>query len=127
MAGDMLAQAWDLARQGAEQYGGPASKYFKSALEMGWADLRRNAPDADDAEEEDPEVPMTPVNSKNLAAVGYVPKTSTLTVQFNSGPTYNYQNISLTTFKNMMAAASPGQFFYHNIRDDYGHAPIGKK
>ncbi len=58
----------------------------------------------------------TPVSSSNLASVGYDPLTATLEVQFHSGDIYDYANVSLATYNQLLAAPSKGSFFYYAIR-----------
>ncbi|NUN14265.1 MAG: KTSC domain-containing protein [Myxococcales bacterium] len=56
------------------------------------------------------------VQSSNLTAVGYDPKTQTLEVEFQHGGVYQYRNVPETVYDELLNSPSKGQFFYYNIR-----------
>ena len=45
---------------------------------------------------------MQPVTSTNVAAVGYDPATRTMRVAFQSGGLYDYYNVNLALFEQML-------------------------
>lgn len=59
---------------------------------------------------------MTPVKSSNLSAVGYDPATRALTVQFKSGASHHYADVSPEAHAALMAAESVGKHFHAHIR-----------
>lgn len=56
------------------------------------------------------------LNSSLLASASYSPASRTLTVVFNSGKSYTYQNVDISIFDGLRAAESPGRFFGKQIR-----------
>lgn len=65
------------------------------------------------------------VSSSNLKEVGYDEKRQTLEVEFlHLGEVYRYYAISRHTFESMMGASTPGQYFYHFIRESYPYIRI---
>ena len=63
---------------------------------------------------------MTYVTSSNLRAVDYDPRTATLTIDFHTGRRYQYHGVPETLYRQLLYAASKGQFFASFIR---GHFP----
>ena len=66
---------------------------------------------------------MIPVSSSNLAAVGY--ENGTLNVRFHSGALYEYSNVPVSVYQNLMNAASHGSYFSAHIRNVYPYRRIG--
>lgn len=54
----------------------------------------------------------------------YNTATSTLTVEFVSGNTYEYYNVPATVYNLLVKAQSKGQFFNANIRGNYRFARL---
>ena len=69
---------------------------------------------------------MTPVVSSNITAVGHDPLTSTLRIQFNSGVSYDYQNVPSTLHNNLITADSIGSFFSKQIKSNPTAYPFTK-
>jgi len=67
------------------------------------------------------------IKSSNIQAVGYVPKTSTLTVQFKGGKTYNYADVPEKIYNQFKSADSPGNFFHVNIKGVFQSTIAGMK
>lgn len=61
----------------------------------------------------------TPVTSSNISSVGYDEQTSTLEITFKSSGTYQYSNVSIETYKELLGAGSVGQYFHQNIKGQY--------
>lgn len=59
---------------------------------------------------------MQTVTSSNIAAIGHNADTSTLRITFNSGTSYDYQNIPESLFRELLVAESVGSFFTRNIK-----------
>lgn len=62
---------------------------------------------------------MHPVRSSNVAAIGHDPDSQILTVQFHSGRSYRYANVSEEVFEQFLDAESKGRFFNEHIKDVY--------
>lgn len=60
--------------------------------------------------------PMTPVKSSNLKAVGYDSTTKALTVEFNNGAKWRYDDVDAKHHTGLMGADSPGVYFHTHIR-----------
>jgi hypothetical protein len=59
------------------------------------------------------------VRSRDIAIVGYDPKSLTLEVAFRNGGVYHYSGVPETIYKNLMAASSHGSYFQENIKEKY--------
>lgn len=62
---------------------------------------------------------MPTVASSNVSAVDYVKETRTLTVQFHSGQTYEYTDVSPQTYAAMLRSPSPGSFVHRVLAPSY--------
>jgi hypothetical protein len=62
--------------------------------------------------------------STNITAFGYDPESSTLSIKFKSGTTYNYMQVPDKVFEAMKTSASKGRFFQKNIKDLFQHQKI---
>ena len=58
----------------------------------------------------------TPVESSNLASVGYDESSHTLEVEFNHGGIYQYFDVPISVYQELMAAGSHGQYFAQNVK-----------
>ena len=65
-----------------------------------------------------------PVVSSNLVSVGYDENGSTLEVEFKSGSVYQYFDVPLWEFENLMSADSIGGYHYENIREAYRYTQL---
>lgn len=68
---------------------------------------------------------MTPVKSSNIKAVGYDAKSRALDVQFHSGATHRYHDVSPEKHQALMAADSVGSHFHANIRNAHKSSKVG--
>jgi hypothetical protein len=59
---------------------------------------------------------MQPVESSNIKAVGYDQPNGTLRVQFLSGATHDYPDVSSAEYASFLAADSKGKHFHRHIR-----------
>jgi hypothetical protein len=59
---------------------------------------------------------MERVESSNIKAIGYDPATKTLSVEFRSGHSANYSDVSPEQHADFMAAPSKGKHFHKHIR-----------
>jgi hypothetical protein len=64
-------------------------------------------------------VPKTEVKSSNIKSIDYTVLTQNLTIEFNSGETYSYSNVSPATWAAFLAAPSKGLFFSTNLKNSY--------
>ena len=62
---------------------------------------------------------MHPVTSTLIKAVGYNLDREEMTVQFHSGDTYVYRDLSLPVYEALVEAKSAGAFFMRNVRGQY--------
>jgi hypothetical protein len=65
----------------------------------------------------------TAVTSSNLRSVGYDDATRTLEIEFKNG-VYQYADVPLEVYQQLMSAASHGSYFIQNIRDAYSVSRI---
>lgn len=66
----------------------------------------------------------SPVSSSNLRSVGYDRDSSTLEIEFNGGAIYQYLNVPMYVFQELMNASSHGSYFSAHIRDSYQYRRI---
>lgn len=59
------------------------------------------------------------VKSSNLKSVRYDSKTKILQITFHGDVTYEYSNVPLTVYKQLIKAKSKGRFAYYNICYEY--------
>lgn len=60
------------------------------------------------------------VASSNVACVGYDEDTHTLEVEFNNGSVYQYSDVPIHVFDELVNAGSVGSYLHHNIKNIYG-------
>ena len=58
-------------------------------------------------------------SSSNISAFRYDKNTDTLQVDFNSGSTYEYMNVSPQTHRAFQSALSKGEYFARHIRSRF--------
>ena len=63
-------------------------------------------------------------NSSNIARYRYEEKTHVLTVEFNSGGTYNYYDVPQRVYEQMKGENSKGRFHAQNIKGIYRYARV---
>lgn len=61
----------------------------------------------------------TAVESTTMRSVGYEPAQQILEIEFTSGAVYQYLEVPIAVFDELMQAESKGRYFNHEIRDDY--------
>jgi hypothetical protein len=61
----------------------------------------------------------TELDSSVVADVVYGRRVPVLTIRFQSGRIYHYYDVPDTVYRDLMAAASKGQYFNRHIRDRY--------
>ena len=59
---------------------------------------------------------LLPVNSSTLSKVGYDPSSGTMIIVFNTGSTYEFQQMPKDIYDNLLNSPSLGAFFNQNIR-----------
>jgi len=70
-------------------------------------------------------VDREPVGSSNLASIGYDEDTEILEIEFLNGSVYEYKNIPIGIYNQLMGAGSQGSFFNHEIRNLFPYEKIG--
>lgn len=61
----------------------------------------------------------TRVDSTTMRSVGYEAAQQILEIEFTSGAVYQYLEVPIAVFDELMQAESKGRYFNHEIRDDY--------
>ncbi|MBK1880204.1 KTSC domain-containing protein [Pelagicoccus mobilis] len=64
------------------------------------------------------------VASSNLASVGYDENSQTLEVEFLSGAVYQYYNVPVSIFDQLLASPSKGQFLNIYIKNAYPYSRV---
>jgi hypothetical protein len=62
------------------------------------------------------------LNSSSISEVGFDPASNTLEVVFADGRLYQYFDVPQHVYDQLIAAASPGQYFHQEIRGVYRFA-----
>ncbi|GAF93205.1 unnamed protein product [marine sediment metagenome] len=60
------------------------------------------------------------VDSTNITSIGYDERTKILEIEFNSGSTYQYNNVPVSEYIKLINADSVGKHFHQNIKNNYG-------
>ncbi len=65
-----------------------------------------------------------PVNSSNIASVGYDLETQTMEVEFTNGNIYQYFDVPLLIYEELINAESPGKFLNVQVKGIYRYARL---
>lgn len=65
------------------------------------------------------------VPSSNIASIGYDEGTETLEVEFLSGSVYQYYNVPLNMYEQLMQDGSKGRFLNTYIKNAYPYSRVG--
>ncbi len=65
------------------------------------------------------------VASTNVASIGYDEVTETLEVEFLNGSIYQYYNVQMNIYEQMMQAGSKGKFLNTYIKNAYPYSRVG--
>lgn len=65
------------------------------------------------------------VASSNIESVGYDEPSQTLEVGFIGGAVYQYYNITLNLYEEMIKSPSKGRFLSYNIKNVYPYSRVG--
>lgn len=57
------------------------------------------------------------VVSSNIASVGYEVLTKTLEIEFHNNKVYQYYDVTLFVYEELMSASSHGKYFDQNIKN----------
>ena len=68
--------------------------------------------------------PMHPVKSSQISYIGFDDDNNKLYVTFPNGTTYEYDNVSYTTYKELKNSESVGSYFTKNIKNKYKYRKI---
>ncbi|HEX9013035.1 MAG TPA: KTSC domain-containing protein [Anaerolineaceae bacterium] len=68
-----------------------------------------------------------PITSSSLRSVGYDQETKTLEIEFQTGKVYTYSEVPRKIYDDLMKAESRGQYFNHNIRDQFSGRRLSAK
>ena len=64
-------------------------------------------------------IKMIEVESSNIQAIGFDPKSSTLYVTFKPMSDYSYSGVDKDVFEEFLASESKGKFFHQYIKNNY--------
>ena len=64
------------------------------------------------------------VESSNLAAVRYNEDSQTMDIRFKNESVYQYFDVPLYTYNELLQAESKGQYFHRYIRSEYRYARL---
>ena len=64
------------------------------------------------------------VQSSNIDSIGYDPDTEMLEIEFRGGTVYEYRNVPLVVYEELMNAASHGSYFNREISKAYSYEKI---
>jgi hypothetical protein len=65
-----------------------------------------------------------PVQSSLIRSVGYNLASSVLEIEFVAGRVYEYHDVPLSVYSELMAAESIGNYFNESIRDMYSYSEV---
>ena len=65
-----------------------------------------------------------PVQSSNISTVGYDETSQTLEIEFNNGGIYQYFDVPVAQYVELMRSESVGTYFSANIRAMYRYARL---
>ena len=63
-----------------------------------------------------------PVESSNIVSVGH--EGTTLEVEFKGGAIYQYANVPLAIYRDLLLAESVGKFFHRFIKAEYEYEKV---
>ena len=66
-----------------------------------------------------------PVESSDLVAIGYDPKTRILEIEFKEGRLYQYLEVEPAVYERFMRTDSYGEYFYAHINKHYRYKRVG--
>lgn len=66
----------------------------------------------------------TPITSSNIRSIGYDSQLAILEVEFTSGDIYQYFDVSEYLYRELMSAASYGQFLNNYIKYSYRYQKV---
>ncbi|CAM4419854.1 KTSC domain-containing protein [Deinococcus marmoris] len=69
-------------------------------------------------------VTLHPVDSSMMSHIGYDPENKTLTILFNSGKRYDYDDVPQEVYDRFLAASSQGSFFRNEIDECYEYRQV---
>jgi len=64
------------------------------------------------------------VASSNIASIGYDEPTQTLEIEFLNGALYQYYNVPLNMYEQLMQEASKGRFLNAYIKNAYPYSRV---
>ena len=64
------------------------------------------------------------VSSTSLRSVGYDESRKLLEIEFCSNTIYQYSNVPVHIYCNLMSASSKGKYFHAHIRDVFQHEKL---
>ena len=65
-----------------------------------------------------------PVSSSNISSIGYDEDSRTLEIEFHSGSIYQYFDVPLNIYQELMSAGSKGQYFAAHIKGYFRYVRV---
>ncbi len=66
-----------------------------------------------------------PVDSSLIRSVGYDIASSVMEVEFDAGSVYEYFDVPLSIYSELMSAGSKGSYFNEYVKDLYPYEQVG--
>lgn len=70
---------------------------------------------------------LVTVESSMIHAIGYDEEKRLLEIVFNSGRTYQYEDVPPEVYQGLLNAESKGRYFLGHIRDRYSYRRVGRR
>ena len=64
------------------------------------------------------------VSSSNIASIGYEEESATLEIEFLNGGLYQYFDVPIFVYEELMAADSHGKFLAASIKGNYRYSKV---
>ena len=64
------------------------------------------------------------VSSSNIASIGYEENSETLEIEFLNGGLYQYFDVPMSVYKELMAADSHGKFLAASVKGNYRYSKV---
>jgi hypothetical protein len=67
-----------------------------------------------------------PVDSTTMRSVGYQPRSRVLEIEFDSGAVYQYLEVPVRIYEQLLRAESKGRYFNSEIREIYPYVQVSR-
>jgi len=66
----------------------------------------------------------TPVSSSNVLSIGYDSEKMVLEIEFVSGLVYEYYDVPIHIYENLLASDSIGGFLHHHVKGFFSYSQV---